>query len=183
MGDALHFDLTLYPEPILRKRADPVTAFGADLEHTVAAMFERMFESKGVGLAAPQVGLKLRLLVANPTGDRQDDLVLVNPTITARSGPDTTYDEGCLSFPGIYAEIKRPDRCTVRACDVQGREFEREFSGFLARIVQHEYDHLEGVLLVDRMSPADKLKNRAALEELVARHQARLKKKSSAAQG
>lgn len=182
MTDELHFDLTLYPEPILRKRAEPVAAFDAALRRTVTAMFERMFESKGVGLAAPQVGLKTRILVVNPTGDRQDDLVLVNPTITARSGPDTTFDEGCLSFPGIYAEIKRPERCTVSAFDADGNAIEREYDGFVARIIQHEYDHLEGVLLVDRMSPADKQKNRGALEELVDRYQRRVKK-SSAARG
>jgi len=171
MSDALHFDLTLYPEPILRKPADPVPAFDAELERIVTGMFERMFESRGVGLAAPQVGLKKRILVLNPSGDRKDDLVLVNPTITARSGPDTTFDEGCLSFPGIYAEVRRPDRCTVTAFDVKGQKIEREFDGFVSRIIQHEYDHLEGILLVDRMSPADKQKNRAALEELVARYQ------------
>lgn len=156
MTDELHFDLTLYPEPILRKRAEPVTAFDTALKRIVTAMFERMFESKGVGLAAPQVGLKTRILVVNPTGDRQDDLVLVNPTITSRSGPDTIFDEGCLSFPGIYAEIKRPERCTVTAFDAEGQAIEREYEGFVSRIIQHEYDHLEGVLLVDRMSPADK---------------------------
>ncbi len=182
MSDELHFDLTLYPEPILRKQAEPITAFDAELSRTVAAMYERMFESKGVGLAAPQVGLKKRILVVNHTGERQDDLTLVNPTITARTGADTLYEEGCLSFPGIYAEIKRPERCTVVAFDVEGRKIEREFEGFVARIVQHEYDHLEGVLLVDRMSPADKLKNRSALEELVDRYQRHMKK-SSAARG
>jgi len=113
--------------------------------------------------------LKRRILVLNPTGDRKDDLTLVNPEIVARSGPDTLFDEGCLSFPGIYAEIRRPERCTVRAFDVEGHAIEAEHSGFTSRIIQHEYDHLEGVLLVDRMSPADKLRNRAALEELVAR--------------
>lgn len=182
MSDELHFDLTLYPEPILRKQAEPVTDFGPELKRIVAAMFDRMFESKGVGLAAPQVGLKLRILVVNHSGDRKDDLVLVNPTLTQRSGADTLYDEGCLSFPGIYAEIKRPDRCTVVAVDVDGKQFEKEYEGFVARIIQHEFDHLEGVLLVDRMSPADKLKNRAALENLVDRYQRR-QKKSSVEQG
>ncbi|MDZ4775125.1 MAG: peptide deformylase [Planctomycetota bacterium] len=181
MSDELHFDLTLYPEPILRKRAEPISAFDSALKRTVVAMYERMFESKGVGLAAPQVGLKQRILVVNPTGDRKDDLTLVNPTISAKAGDDTLFEEGCLSFPGIYAEIKRPERCTVVAFDVDGNRIEKEFDGFVARIIQHEFDHLEGVLLVDRMSPTDKLKNRGALEELVERYQRRLRK--SAAQG
>ena len=170
MTQPLELSLTLYPDPLLRQVALPVTAFDEALRVLVAAMYERMQQSKGVGLAAPQVGLKRRILVLNPSGDRKDDLTLVNPVIVARSGPDTLFDEGCLSFPGIYAEIRRPERCTVRAFDVEGRELEAEHSGFESRIIQHEYDHLEGVLLVDRMSPTDKLRNRAALEELVARY-------------
>jgi len=169
MSQPLEFSLTLYPDPLLRQQALAVTAFDEELRAIVAAMFERMEQSKGVGLAAPQVGLKSRILVLNPTGERKDDLALINPEIVARSGPDTLFDEGCLSFPGIYAEIRRPERCTVRARDVEGRPIEAEYSGFQSRIIQHEYDHLEGVLLVDRMSPADKLRNRTALEELVAR--------------
>jgi peptide deformylase len=170
MSEPLDFDfvVTLYPEPILRKVADPVVSFDAELERTVAAMFRRMFASKGVGLAAPQVGLKRRILVLNPSGDDNDEnLVLVNPSIHARSGPETTYDEGCLSFPGIYAEVRRPERCLVKAFDVKGRPIEAEYSGFVSRIIQHEYDHLEGILLVDRMSPADRQANRAKLEDLV----------------
>ena len=170
MSQPLELSLTLYPDPLLRQVAEPVTSFDEDLRALVAAMHERMRNSKGVGLAAPQVGLKKRILVLNPTGEAQDALTLINPTIVARSGPRTLFDEGCLSFPGIYAEIRRPERCTVRARDVEGKPIEAEYSGFQSRIIQHEYDHLEGVLLVDRMSPADKLRNRAALEELVARY-------------
>lgn len=170
MTQPLEFSLTLYPQPILRQVALPVAAFDEELRAIVAAMYERMQKSKGVGLAAPQVGLKRRILVLNPTGEQKDDLTLVNPTIVARAGEDTFFEEGCLSFPGIYAEIRRPERCTVKAFDVEGKPIEAEYSGFVSRIVQHEYDHLEGVLLVDRMSPADKLRNRAALEELVARY-------------
>jgi peptide deformylase len=171
MSETLEFTVTLYPDPVLRKPAEPIERFDEDLARTVAGMFERMFKSKGVGLAAPQVGLKQRILVLNPDGERANDLVLVNPTITARSGPETVFDEGCLSFPSIYAEIRRPERCSVTAYDAKGNRIEQEYTGFVSRIIQHEYDHLEGILLVDRMSPADKQKNRAALEELVARYQ------------
>jgi peptide deformylase len=169
MTQPLEFSLTLYPDPLLRQVAEPVTVFGEPLRAIVAAMYELMQKSKGVGLAGPQVGLKKRILVLNPTGDPKDDLTLVNPLIVARSGADTLFDEGCLSFPGIYAEIRRPERCTVKAFDVEGRAIEAEHSGFESRIIQHEFDHLEGLLLVDRMSPADKLRNRVALEELVER--------------
>jgi len=129
-----------------------------------------MYASKGVGLAAPQVGLKKRLLVLNATADRKDEIVLVNPRIVERSGPSTLFEEGCLSFPGIYAEVERPETCRVQAYRVDGTPFEETYGGFPGRIIQHEYDHLEGVLLVDRMSPADRLRNKAALEELVAKY-------------
>jgi peptide deformylase len=173
MPEPLELSLTLYPDPILRKVADPVTAFDAELVRTVVAMFERMVASKGVGLAAPQVGLKKRILVLNATGDAKDNLALINPTIVARAGAETFFDEGCLSFPGIYAEVKRPDRCTVQAFDTSGASIEKEYSGFESRIIQHEFDHLEGVLLVDRMSPAAKLMHKAALQDLVARYKKR----------
>jgi peptide deformylase len=168
----LHFDLTLFPDPLLRRPALPVEAFDEELRAIVAGMFERMYASKGVGLAAPQVGLKKRILVLNPSGEKakQDELVLVNPRILGRSGAATLFEEGCLSFPGIYAEVERPESCRVQAFRVDGTPFEQEHGGFTSRIIQHEYDHLEGVLLVDRMSPADRLRNKAALEELVARY-------------
>ncbi|MEQ1891902.1 MAG: peptide deformylase [Planctomycetota bacterium] len=170
MARELHFELTLYPDPVLRKAALPVAAFDEDLRATVQAMFERMYTSKGVGLAAPQVGLKTRILVVNPSGEPKDELLLVNPKILERSGPPTVFEEGCLSFPGIYAEVERPEICRVAAHRIDGTAFEETFGGFVSRIVQHEYDHLEGVLLVDRMSPADRLRHKAALEELVVRH-------------
>ena len=165
------FEVVLYPDPILRKVSEPVLAFDESLRDMVAGMFARMQKSKGVGLAAPQVGLRRRVLVLNPSGEEKDALALVNPTIVARAGERVLFDEGCLSFPGIYAEISRPDRCTVRAFDLAGTAFEKEYDGFVSRIIQHEHDHLEGILLVDRMSPAEKLKHKAALEELVDRYQ------------
>jgi peptide deformylase len=170
MPAELHFDLTLYPDPVLRKPAQPVAAFDEELRAIVQAMFERMYASKGVGLAAPQVGLKSRILVVNPSAETKDEILLVNPRILERSGPLTVFEEGCLSFPGIYAEVERPEMCRVAACRIDGTPFEETYSGFVSRIVQHEYDHLEGVLLVDRMSPADRLRHKAALEDLVARH-------------
>jgi peptide deformylase len=175
MSEELHFQVTLYPTPVLRKEAAPVEEFDEKLKDTVDAMYRRMYESKGVGLAAPQVGLRQRILVVNPTGEESDksgELALVNPTITERSGEETLYEEGCLSFPGIYAEVKRPDKCKVSAKTVTGEDIEMEFEGFASRVIQHEYDHLQGILLVDRMSSADKLRHRSALEELVAEYKA-----------
>jgi len=162
------FVVTLYPDPLLRKPADPVERFDEELAAIVEGMFRRMRESEGVGLAAPQVGLRKRLAVICPTGEEADDLALVNPTIVSTGGPKVVGDEGCLSFPGIYGEVRRSDRVRVRYQDLAGETLEADFEGFPARVIQHELDHLEGVLLVDRMSPADKLRNKAALEELIA---------------
>ena len=169
----LHFDLTLYPDPLLRRPSQPVAAFDDELRAIVAAMFERMYASKGVGLAAPQVGLKKRILVLNATGKPEDERVLVNPRILERTGTPTLFEEGCLSFPGIFAEVERPEACLVAAFRPDGTPLEETFTGFVSRIVQHEYDHLEGILLVDRMSPAEKQANKAALEELVERYKRR----------
>ncbi|MCK6445106.1 MAG: peptide deformylase [Planctomycetes bacterium] len=173
MTEPLRYRLTLYPEPVLRKVAANVPAFDDDLRLTVRAMFDLMYASNGVGLAAPQVGLEKRILVLNATGKPEDELALVNVTIVERTGENTLAEEGCLSFPGIYAEIKRPERCRVKAFSPDGTPIEREFDGFVARIIQHEYDHLEGVLLVDRMSAADKQRHKAALQDLVDRYRSR----------
>jgi peptide deformylase len=171
--EKLEFSLSLYPDPVLLQVAQPVAIFHERLSAIVAAMFERMRASKGVGLAAPQVGLNQRILVLNPTGEPQDDLALVNVSILAHAGQLTTFEEGCLSFPDIYAEVKRPERCSVSFQTLQGERVEREFDGFTSRIVQHEYDHLEGVLLVHRMSPADKARHKAALNALKERYKSR----------
>ena len=175
------YDLTLYPEPLLRKPCEPVTSFDDELVKVATGMLARMHASNGVGLAAPQVGLRRRLLVMNPSGEEGDDHVLVNPEILERAGDETMYEEGCLSFPGVYAEIRRSDRCKVRFFSIDGVEQEEEFSGFPSRVVQHEFDHLEGVLLVDRMSPADKVRNKHVLQDLVARYQERCKREESPA--
>lgn len=171
MAEKLEFTLTRYPAPVLRKVAQPVAEFDQELRDTVAAMFELMYASKGVGLAAPQVGLRKRILVLDPEGDPEAEdskpLVLVNPRLIELTGEPSTYTEGCLSFPEIFAEVVRPERCKVEAYTPEGERFEAEYEGFTSRVVQHEYDHLEGVLLVDRMSAADKRLNKVALQELV----------------
>ena len=170
MSENLKLQVVRYPEPVLRKRAKQLPEVDDAVRETVASMFRTMYEDNGVGLAAPQVGLRQRILVINPSGDPEkpeEELALVNPTLTDRSGPIASMEEGCLSFPGIYASVDRPERCTVRAQLPDGSEIEREFEGFISRVIQHEYDHLEGVLLVDRMSPAEKVRNKALLEELI----------------
>jgi len=176
MPKSLDFQISLFPDPVLRKPAEPVEAFDHALAETVEAMYVRMRESQGVGLAAPQVGLKLRILVLNPGGDDGQDLTLVNPEVLKAWGPKSAMEEGCLSFPGIYGEVTRPACVRVRAKTIDGEEFTEEYEGFVARIIQHEMDHLEGVLLIDRMSPADKLRNKIAFENLVEDYKAALAK-------
>jgi peptide deformylase len=175
------YNLILYPDPLLRKPSEPVASFDEELAGVARGMLARMHESNGVGLAAPQVGIRRRILVMNPSGEEGDDHVLINPEIIERAGEETTYEEGCLSFPAVYAEVRRPDRCTVKFTSVDGTEHTEEFIGFAGRVVQHEYDHLEGVLLVDRMSPADKVRNKHVLQDLVARYQERRKREESTA--
>ena len=120
------YDLPLYPAPLLRKPSEPVISFDEDISALVGGMLQRMHASNGVGLAAPQVGVRTRVLVMNPTGEEGDDRVLINPEILERAGGETTYEEGCLSFPGVYAEVRRPDRCKVRFFSVDGEEHEEE---------------------------------------------------------
>ena len=176
MPKSLEFQISVYPDPVLRKPAQPVDSFDEDLAETIAAMFTRMRESHGVGLAAPQVGLKQRILVLNHTGEEGDDRVLVNPEVQKTWGPRTAMEEGCLSFPGIYGEVTRPECVRVKAQRPDGEKFVEEYEGFVARVIQHEMDHLEGVLLVDRMTPADKLRNKLAFEDLVEDYKAALAK-------
>lgn len=165
-------DIVLYPDPVLRRGGKEVTVFDAALRETSARMIEAMYGDDGCGLAAPQVGIELKLLVLNPTADpndRSQEMVLVNPKVTSRKGSEWEA-EGCLSFPGIHAEVERYTNITVSYQDLDGKPQELRAEGFLARVIQHEMDHLSGVLFVDRFSPADKIRVRAQLEELEARH-------------
>jgi peptide deformylase len=142
-----------YPDKRLRNKALPVTAFDDSLRALVDDMAETMYAAPGVGLAAPQIGVSLRLFVIDIAGeDEPSDLkVFINPTFTAKQG-EIAWEEGCLSFPGIHEEIERAEKVTVRAQDVHGNFFEVTADGLLAVALQHEYDHLEGTLMVDRVS-------------------------------
>ncbi|MCA8950492.1 MAG: peptide deformylase [Planctomycetes bacterium] len=165
-------EIRVYPDPVLRRGGQTVTEFGPELERTAAEMMAAMYEEGGVGLAAPQVGIEQKLLVLNPTGskdDRSGELVLLNPKITRKKGRE--YDEeGCLSFPGIQAEVERWIDITITYTDLQGQEQTMKAEGWLARIIQHELDHLEGVLFVDRLTPVDKLRVKSQLAELEDRY-------------
>lgn len=161
-------DVVVYPDPVLRRGGKTVTVFDQQLRELAARMFEAMYAEGGVGLAAPQVGIEQKLLVLNPAGskdDRSGELVLLNPRITKKKAREFG-EEGCLSFPGIYAEVERFVDITVTFQDLDGREQTLQASSWLARIIQHELDHLDGVLFVDRLTAADKLRVRGKLEEL-----------------
>jgi peptide deformylase len=136
-------------DPVLRQAAAPVQRFDKALEALAADMIETMYDAPGVGLAAPQIGRSIRLIVYDD-GDGTGARVLVNPVVSGLEGEEV-MDEGCLSVRGPYAETKRAARLHVRAQDLPGRPVEFDAEGFLARIMQHETDHLEGLLFIDRL--------------------------------
>jgi len=164
-----------YPDPVLRQRCARIESFDEALRRLAADMIETMHVAPGVGLAAPQVGVPLRLTVVDPTGgkDAQAIRVLVNPQIVASSG-NQVDSEGCLSLPDFSDKVERPERVTLVASDLEGRPFELSGEGFLARILCHEVDHLDGVLFVDRL--------RGLRRERARRHLKRLLRKGETAE-
>lgn len=156
-----------YPDPTLRAKAQPVPAVDDQVRAVARKMVELMHQAPGVGLAAPQVGLSWRMFVANPTGEDGDNRVYINPSIIPDpAAGNAARDEGCLSLPGITAEVTRPAQATITALNEQGETIEETADGLLARIWQHEYDHLDGVLILDRMSPIDRMANKRVIKEL-----------------
>ncbi|MBK9121425.1 MAG: peptide deformylase [Phycisphaerales bacterium] len=154
-----------YPDPRLRKRSAAITEFAPDLAAFAARMHELMRTGRGVGLAAPQVGVNVRLFVLNPTGEPQDGLTLVNPELHDPEGL-VEAEEGCLSIPAVAVQVRRAQRLRVTAQDVQGRPFEFIAEDLVARICQHETDHLEGVLILDKQGPTDEIANRKVVRAL-----------------
>ena len=142
-----------YPHPALRTKSNPVTAIDNRLRQTVREMFELMYAANGIGLAANQVGLPWRLFVINPTGDAEqtgEEHVFLNPEIIKRRG-SMEGEEGCLSLPELYGPVRRAAEITIEAFDLRGQPFRMDLEDFPARVVQHEYDHIDGILFVDRM--------------------------------
>ncbi len=165
-------DIVLYPSPVLRKKAEAIEDFGDSWADLGRDMLETMYRTKGVGLAAPQVGISRKLLVLNPTGDpemKDSELILLNPEITYKKGK--AWDsEGCLSFPGIDGEVQRFVKIRVKAFSPVGEEIEFGAEDFLARVIQHELDHLNGIVFIDRFSPADRIRKKADIEDLEAQY-------------
>ncbi|MFL5329070.1 MAG: peptide deformylase [Gemmataceae bacterium] len=156
-----------YPHPALRYPAKPVTTIDKELRLLAGRMLELMYEHKGLGLAAPQVAMPVHLLVMNFEGEpenKEAECVAVNPVILSRKGTQEG-SEGCLSFPGLYQNVRRAKEVVVQAYDLQGRAFEMTSAELSARIWQHEIDHLHGELFIDKMTPLGKLSSRQALKD------------------
>ena len=154
-----------WPDPRLLKMSKPVETFDANLRELVQRMFVLMRDAKGVGLAAPQVGQNIRLFIMNHTGQPEEDRVYVNPVLTNADGEEDG-EEGCLSLPNIHVNITRNRSIHISARDLDGKLIEEDAAGYIARIWQHEYDHLNGTLLTDRMGPVARMANRKILSEL-----------------
>jgi peptide deformylase len=157
-----------YPDPVLRRRAEAIAEVDDTVRAVAARMIELMHEAEGVGLAAPQVGLPWRLFVCRGESEEDPEQVYVNPELQMERGELVAHEEGCLSLPGITAEIRRPGAVAITARTLDGEPVTRRQEGFLARVWQHEIDHLDGVLIIDRMSKLDRLATRKALKQLEA---------------
>src|SRR5210317_2046991 len=153
-----------FPDPRLRKQASPVHAVDDELRALIDDLFETMYDAPGIGLAATQVDVHKRLLVADVSPDKSDPQVLINPEILEKDGV-TVSEEGCLSVPGYYEEVERAEHIRVRFLDRDGAEAEMEAEGLLAVCIQHEIDHLNGKLFVDYLSEAKRQRIRKKLEK------------------
>jgi peptide deformylase len=156
-----------FPDPRLRKIASPVTVFDENLEELIDNMFETMYDAQGIGLAATQIDVHKRLLVIDVSENKDSPLTFINPKFEVIEDELSEYDEGCLSVPGFYETVSRPQRIKVCAQDRFGQAFEMEAAGILAICIQHEVDHLEGKLFVDYLSS---LKRQRIRKKLVKEH-------------
>jgi peptide deformylase len=147
----------------LRQKALPVKNFNDEIRQIAQNMIETMHEGKGVGLAGPQVGFLKRIFVTRAEGD--EIRVFINPSIIWTSQEQSNMEEGCLSIPGFWAVVKRPGKIKIQAWNEKGRAFTLEVSGMLARVIQHEYDHLDGILFIDRINEAKREKFLAKLSK------------------
>ena len=154
-----------FPDPRLRTVAKPVAQVDDRIRQLAADMLETMYEAPGIGLAATQVNVHDRVLVIDISEDKNDPQVFINPEIEVLGDEEDGYEEGCLSVPGFYEEVRRPSNVRIRALDLQGEPFEIEPDGLLGVCVQHEIDHLDGKLFVDYISPVKRQRIRSKLEK------------------
>lgn len=154
-----------FPDPRLRKVAEPVEKVNDEIRQLCADMLETMYEAPGIGLAATQVNVHKRLLVCDVSEEGSKPLIFINPEIQNLTDELSAYDEGCLSVPGFFEEVERPSKVLVKALDQKGEAFEMEIDGLLSTCVQHEIDHLDGKLFVDYISPIKRNRIRSKLEK------------------
>jgi len=161
-------EIVTYPHPTLRHISKPLKRVDAELQAIVREMFELMYAAKGVGLAANQVDLPIRLFVANLEADpdQGEEMVFINPVVSNPKGSEEG-EEGCLSLPGLYGNVVRPKQVRVNAYNLQGEELRADIGGLFSRVVQHETDHLDGVLFIDRMSETAKIEVQEELDVFV----------------
>ena len=176
--DAPSLYIVTYPEPVLRAKAKPVEKVNDEIRRVARRMVELMRQHEGIGLAAPQVGLSWRIFIADvPPSDERSSAhdpptatdgpqFYINPKLSKPEGAPVPYEEGCLSLPDIRGDVLRPPVITITALDLHGKPFTHTAGGLLARCWQHEMDHLDGVLIIDKMTQMSRLKNRAAIKEL-----------------
>ena len=167
-------NIVIEPDPILRKKSDYLEKVDDELRRLMDDMLETMYAAPGIGLAAVQIGILKRLIVIDITknDEKKDPLFLINPKIISKSSNTSTYEEGCLSLPGHFAEIERPAECQVSYMDYNGKKKEMTAKGLLSTCIQHEVDHLNGVLFIDYLS---KLKKDMIIKKLI-KHKKELKK-------
>ena len=176
--DPLSLTIVHYPAEVLRRKAQPVARVSPEVRAVAARMIALMNDADGIGLAAPQVGLSWRLFVADvpenkdrsaaadPPSATRGPVVYVNPRFSHASNDLEPFEEGCLSLPDITGDVLRPSTITITATDLEGNQFSQTATGLLARCWQHEVDHLDGVLIIDRMTQLFRMKNKAAIRDL-----------------
>ena len=164
----------LYGQPVLRKVAEEISPDYKGLTELIDNMYETMYKSEGIGLAAPQIGLSIRLIVIDTDVMAESypeckgfKITLINPAVLDRPGNNVSFEEGCLSLPGIHESVTRPDKVTVSYLDENFQPQTKTFEGFQARVVQHEYDHLEGKMFIDRISLIRKQLIKSKLNSIV----------------
>ena len=164
------YPIVVYGDPVLKKRAEDIEQGSLDVKTLAADMFETMYGASGVGLAAPQIGKSIRMFVIDgePMDEALKDFkkVFINPEILEEEGEEWAFEEGCLSIPGIRADVFRPEKLRIRYYDEDWKEHEELFEGVAARIIQHEYDHIEGVLFTDHLSGLKKRLLKSKLQNI-----------------
>lgn len=164
--DPSALDIVIHPADVLRQRAEPVQLVDDTVREVIARMTEVMEEYEGIGLAAPQVGLPWRLFVTRDPDEEKRAIAWINPELEILESGEASSEEGCLSLPGVMVHVTRPLCIRITGLDEHGKPVESTSSDHFARVWQHENDHLNGVLIIDRMSSMDRIRNRRALREM-----------------